>query len=137
MAFEIRYYNANLQQRQYRIRHWIPIFIGTPCSYSTCSEDDILLLILNDNWISYFPFLQFQSTIICYFATPAIPLELISSVKLIFHGWKGRSGIIEIIRKSWNNYTRSCRELIKICKPSRIFAYTRTLILKYDILKID
>ena len=31
MAFKIRYYYANSQQRRYRIRHWIPMFIGTPC----------------------------------------------------------------------------------------------------------
>jgi len=30
MAIEIRNYNANSQQRRYRIRHWIPIFLGHP-----------------------------------------------------------------------------------------------------------
>ena len=30
-AFEIRYYNANSVQRRYPIRHWIPMFFGTPC----------------------------------------------------------------------------------------------------------
>ena len=32
MAFEIRYYNANFKQRRYPIRHWIPMFFGTPCT---------------------------------------------------------------------------------------------------------
>ena len=31
MAFEIRYHNANSLQRRYPIRHWIPMFFGTPC----------------------------------------------------------------------------------------------------------
>ena len=31
MAFEIRYYYANALQRQYRIRHGISMFFGTPC----------------------------------------------------------------------------------------------------------
>ena len=34
MAFEIRYYNANSEQRRYRIRHWIPMyFFLTPCRF--------------------------------------------------------------------------------------------------------
>ena len=32
-AFEIRYYNAISWQRRYPIRHWIPMFFGTPCLY--------------------------------------------------------------------------------------------------------
>ena len=27
----IQYYNANSIQRRYSIRHWIPMFFGTPC----------------------------------------------------------------------------------------------------------
>ena len=33
IAFELRYYNAYSWQIWYRIRHWIPMSIATPCMY--------------------------------------------------------------------------------------------------------
>ena len=32
----IRYYNAYSRKKRYRIRHWIPMFIGTHCIYISC-----------------------------------------------------------------------------------------------------
>ena len=42
MAFDIRFYNANSEQRRYRICHWIPMFFGTPCSLKSFSNIQIL-----------------------------------------------------------------------------------------------
>ena len=41
-SFLSRYHNTkskNYLKRLYRIRHWIPMFIGTPCTFYNCSQN--------------------------------------------------------------------------------------------------
>ena len=62
MAFEIGYYNANREQRRYRIRHRIPMFFGTPCTWMYCKKGSVCDVIGSKTSSDRIPFSFLRKT---------------------------------------------------------------------------
>ena len=84
MAFEIRYYNANSYQRRYRIRYWIPMFIGTPCistHYNYNLVDQWAIACLKILFTALWGLVNHA-----IFTSPMLPIGDLAAVALQVHG---------------------------------------------------